>query len=331
VRARKPRRGAQGEQPEAIYSRIARRRDRRLFAIVVVALLVLIFLLAGWLLLRDDGGSQTPSPRTSDGRVRVLIEEGVAAQKSADGLSVEALATQLPRKRRDRRGAAIVSLQTDRAELRRRLRRAAAAGGGTVRLPERAVASKASLPAVKQAFRNGCEAASLTMLLAASRVKVDQQTLQAELPRSGPLDPEETPNGETVWGDPTKGFVGRAEGGGAAGGYGVYEPPIRQLAARHGVELISLSGRSPQRIYAGLLAGHQIMVWVGLTNGPFQTWRSPEGKKIEANFGEHAVVLTGIRKDAITVNDPLRGQRTTWTRARFEEQWERLGRRALSN
>jgi len=315
-----------------IYSRIVRRRrDRRLFAIVAVALLVLVLLLAGWLVLRDDGGTQTPSPRTSDDRVRVLVEDKVAAQKSANGLSAEALAAQLPRKRRDRRGAAIVSLQTDRADLRRRLRRAAAAGGGTVRLPERAVASTATLPAVKQAFRNGCEAAALAMLLSASRITVDQRTLQAELPRSGPLDPQDTPSGETVWGDPSKGFVGRAEGGGAAGGYGVYEPPVRQLAARHGVELISLTGRSPQRIYAGLLAGDQIMAWVGLTNGPFQTWRSPEGKKIEANFGEHAVVLTGIREDAIAVNDPLRGQRTTWTRARFEEQWERLGRRALSN
>lgn len=48
------------------------------------------------------------------------------------------------------------------------------------------------------------------------------------------------------------------------------------------------------------------------------------------NFGEHTVVLTGIDEDSLEVNDPLSGQRLTWTRSEFEVMWQRLGRQALS-
>jgi uncharacterized protein YvpB len=71
------------------------------------------------------------------------------------------------------------------------------------------------------------------------------------------------------------------------------------------------------------------MVWVGLSEGPYGRWRTPEGKTIGVNFGEHAVVLTGIRGKVVSLNDPLDGQRRTWTRAKFEHLWARLGRRAL--
>jgi hypothetical protein len=40
------------------------------------------------------------------------------------------------------------------------------------------------------------------------------------------------------------------------------------------------------------------------------------------------VGLTGVRRDTLSVNDPLAGVRTTWSRA--EPMWARLGRRALA-
>jgi predicted double-glycine peptidase len=73
------------------------------------------------------------------------------------------------------------------------------------------------------------------------------------------------------------------------------------------------------------------MVWVGLSERPYARWRTLEGKTISVNFGEHTVVLTGVRGDLVLLNDPLGGQRRTWTRAQFEELWARLGRRALGS
>lgn len=185
------------------------------------------------------------------------------------------------------------------------------------------------LPIVQQALRNNCETAALSMLLAARGVRVDQLVLQRELPRSGSLDPLEASDGSLRWGDPDKGFVGRAAGGGTRGGYGVYTAPIKTLAARHGVRLTTLNRRAPSLLYKRLAAGRPVMVWVGLSNGPYLRWRSPEGKTIVGNFGEHTVVLTGISGENLAVNDPLTGRRVVWDRSTFEVMWARLGSRAL--
>jgi len=185
------------------------------------------------------------------------------------------------------------------------------------------------LPIVKQALRNNCETAALSMLLAARGVHVGQLVLQRELPRSGPLDPREAADGSLRWGDPDQGFVGRADGGGTHGGYGVYTAPIKALAARNGVALTTLNGSAPSVLYGRLAAGRPVMVWVGLSNGPYLRWRSPRGKTIVGNFGEHAVVLTGLTGSGLAVNDPLSGRRIVWSRSLFELMWARLGRRAL--
>lgn len=197
-------------------------------------------------------------------------------------------------------------------------------------LPDRAIVSL-RLPVVKQALRNNCETAALSMLLAARGVDVGQLALQRRLPRNGPLDPIVLAGGGLpIWGDPDRGFVGRANGGGTNGGYGVYQAPIRALAARYGVHLTDLTGTSPGAVYRTLLAGHAVMVWVGLSNGPYKTWRTSAGRRIHANFGEHTVVLTSISGGSVMLNDPLSGRRTSWTRASFVELWRRLGRRALA-
>jgi len=188
----------------------------------------------------------------------------------------------------------------------------------------------AEVPLVKQLLRNNCETAALSMLLTAREVRVSQLELQRRLPRSGPLDPIVQPgNPLPVWGDPDRGFVGRVAGGGPAGGFGVYQGPIRRLAATYGVRLDDLSRQPPAELYRRLAAGHPVMTWVGLTEGPYRRWRTPAGKTISANFGEHTIVLTGVRGDQVELNDPLTGTRESWSRALFERRWQLLGRRAL--
>jgi len=184
------------------------------------------------------------------------------------------------------------------------------------------------VPLVRQVYRNNCETASLSMLLASVGARIDQRTLQRQVRRSGPLDPIVGADGAWTWGDPEKGFVGRPEGGGTAGGFGVYHGPIRALATRYGVRLTDLT-RQRDRLFAQLARGRPVMAWIGLSRGPYRSWRTPAGTRVTVNFGEHVVVLTRLRGNSITVNDPLTGSRLVWARAQFLAKWRLLGRRAL--
>ncbi|MBI5104071.1 MAG: C39 family peptidase [Solirubrobacterales bacterium] len=206
----------------------------------------------------------------------------------------------------------------------------ARADGGRASAVRRPVSAVVAAPVVRQAQRNTCESAALEILLATVGREVGQARLQRALPRSGPLDPRGSGAGRT-WGDPDRGYVGRPDGGGVAGGFGVYPAPVRATAARLGVQLDDLSGGSPGRVYGALRAGRAVMAWIGLSDGPFGEWRSPAGRRVRVNFGEHTVVLHGIRRDgSVLVSNPLEGTRERWSPAEFEELWGRLGRRALA-
>jgi uncharacterized protein YvpB len=212
------------------------------------------------------------------------------------------------------------------------VRRALALGadGGTVAVARQPIASLISAPVVRQAQRNICEAAALEILLATTGVEADQLRLQARFPRSGSPDPQESPTGR-VWGDPELGYVGRPDGGGSAGGFGVYPGPVRSVAREYGRRLDDLTGAAPRHVYRRLLQGRAVMAWVGLSEGPYGEWSSPSGRRVRVNFGEHTVVLTGVRPDGqLRVVNPLEGTRETWTEQKFESMWALLDRRALA-
>ncbi len=227
------------------------------------------------------------------------------------------------------RGAARIVYRYDREQAASQAARASRAGA-TVEVPARALSAAIRAPVVAQKLPNDCEATALQILLATTGVAVDQAPLQAEMPRSGPLDPGGS-GATRIWGDPDQGFVGRPEGGGPAGGFGVYPRPVEALARRYGRRLQNLTGTAPANIYRRLLAGHAVMAWIGLSHGPYGRWRTPGGRPIQVNFGEHTIVLTGMRADGrLTLVNPLNGTRETWTRGDFASRWTELGRRALS-
>lgn len=202
--------------------------------------------------------------------------------------------------------------------------------GGTVAASRRVLAARIAAPVRRQQQRNTCEAAALSILLSTVGRDVPEGRLQSALPTSGPLDPQGT--GSTrLWGDPERGYVGRPDGGGAAGGFGVYPGPIVATARRFGVRLRDLTGRPPQAVYDALREGRAVMAWVGLSDGPVGTWTSPQGRPVTVNFGEHTVVLHGIDTDgSVLVSNPLEGMSETWSKEKFERMWELLGRRALA-
>jgi uncharacterized protein YvpB len=236
----------------------------------------------------------------------------------------------LPDRTEVRRGRAVLNLAVPLRRSRRSVRRALAAHDARVDLPVIPLRTTIALRPVRQVLHNDCESTALSMLLAAAGVRVGQLRLQARLPRSGPLDPEPVAGSELFrWGDPERGFVGRPAGGGTEGGFGVYEPPIRALAARYGVRLVDLHGRSVAGVRAAVLAGHPVLTWVGLAAGPYLSWLTPSGRKITVNLDEHAIVLVGAGPGYVLVNNPLTGRRERWSEELFSYRWKLLGRRAL--
>lgn len=306
-------------------------RRRRIVAGASLALIVtaVAILIAG-LGSGEGGKSDPPSPRY----VRVELGGGTVVKRRVGQLRLpaeqaEAIAS-LPAKRSVHRGKARIEYEVDRAAAAAALRRAVTAGGGTVTVSERPVAASIAVPMTGQVLQDDCEATALSMVLGYAGHPVDQLTLQNQVAHSPPLDPTVAADGSEIWGDPSEGFVGRADGSGPAGGFGVYQKPIRALARRHGLAMRELTGSPPGAVYASLLAGHPVLAWVALSEGPYASWVSPAGKPVRINYGEHAVVLTGVEGEDLRVNDPLSGERLIWTKQQFEQMWAGLGHRALA-
>lgn len=273
-----------------------------------------------------SGGSTTTHGRPQPPRALAVY----AAGKRIDVIQPALRRIRLPARIDLRRGRAWMEDAIPRRPARRLIDHALAAHATRVEVPVVPLRSRIALRPVRQVFHNDCEAASLSMLLAAGGVHAGQLELQARLPRSGPLDPEPVAGNRLFrWGDPERGFVGRPAGGGTEGGFGVYEPPIRALAARYGVRLLDLRGRGIAAVRAAVLAGHPVLAWVGLASGPYLSWLTPSGREITVNLNEHAVVLVGAGRRYVLVNNPLTGVRERWTDALFSYRWRLLGRRAL--
>jgi uncharacterized protein YvpB len=260
---------------------------------------------------------------------KLAVPRGPGGGASQRARLAAAVTHALPARLIVRKGRARIEYRNDRAAAVRTADRLGP-DGGTVEVSRHPVASLIGAPAIRQVERNDCETTALSILLETVGVHTGQHELQARIARSGPLDPQRQGASE-IWGDPELGFVGRPDGGGVAGGFGVYERPVAKLAGRYGRALGDLTGSPAGSIYSRLLEGHAVMAWVGLSHGPYGHWRSPTGRSITVNFGEHTVVLAGVHRDGtLAVVNPLHGTDETWSRQNFESMWSMLGRRALT-
>jgi uncharacterized protein YvpB len=252
-----------------------------------------------------------------------------AGKRVATASPANAGRIRLPGRLLVRTGRARLVVELPRARAGAEIARALKRGATRLDLRIVPVSSTIAVHPVRQVLHNDCEATALSMLLAAAGKRAGQIELQRQLPRSGPLDPAPVAGSDLFrWGDPERGFVGRADGGGTEGGFGVYEPPIRRLAARHGVRLVDLHGRSVTALRAAVLAGHPVLAWVGLSAGPYLSWLTPQDREIAVNLGEHAILVVGAGPGYVVVNDPLHG-RVRWSESLFSYRWKLLGRRAL--
>lgn len=307
----------------------------RTVALAVVATTALI---AG-AVVGSAGGDPPDAPRpeaalaprmvTVTAGERVVAKLALPRRSAVDAAALErVLSARMPGSVTASRGAARIIYRYDaRATVRRAV--SVREPGGSVKAVRRPVSSRIRGPIVRQAQRNTCESAALEMLLATRGGRIPQDRLQRAFPTSGEPDPVGSGR-ERRWGDPDRGYVGRPDGGGAAGGFGIYPGPVAATARRLGRSVQVLSGSAPSRIYDRLLRGRAVMAWIGLSDGPYGEWRSPAGRRVKVNFGEHTVVLVGMTRDGrLRVANPLRGTSERWTRARFEAAWALLDRRAL--
>jgi len=177
-------------------------------------------------------------------------------------------------------------------------------------------------PHLRQAWRNNCETAGLSTLLAG---RPDQRRLQALLPVSAPLEPRSTPRG-LVWGDPEEGFVGNVR----AGGYGVYERPLLALAHAVGVDLVNLSGGPFVSLVDAVRSGRPVLAWVTLGASSPRSWRTTQGQVVRADRAEHAVVLVGWEPGLVAYLDPWDGTRKVEDLETFAARWRLLGQRAIT-
>jgi len=290
----------------------------------VIAVIAVVLAVALW--PRDGATLPAKHPGVTlkvPGRKALLLTRSDARQVGAGSRSLP-----MPERRAVTEGSAKITYKFDRDTAQRQIAQAAGSGGG-VRVQERAVEVLIKAPVAEQVYPNNCETAALQMLLASRGVRRGQTELQDQLDRNGPLGPKTNADGEKVWGDPEYGFVGRVEGGGVAGGFGVYPKPLIKLASRW-VAPIDLTARPPAAIYRRLLAGHAVLAWIGLSDGPYEGWRGPRGEPVRVNWGEHTVLLRGLAGDRLLVNDPLSGEKVLWSKEEFEAKWALLGRRAIS-
>jgi uncharacterized protein YvpB len=282
---------------------------------------------------RRDRDGAAPRPRTTP-MVEVRARGRLVVRLRADRFDRERLrrllAARMPTQESLSRGPARVLVRYD---LDLTLARAMhlTGRGGRVEASRQTIAAETPAPTLRQAQRNTCESAALAILMATTGRRIDQRRLQQAFPRSGPPDPTGLGTPQMAWGDPDRGYVGRPDGGGLAGGFGVYPGPVQTTARRFGVRLANLTGQRPEAVYRALRQGRAVMAWVGLSDGPYGRWATPDGRTIEVNFGEHTVVLHGINSDgSVDVSNPLEGTAERWSREQFETMWNRLGHRALA-
>lgn len=194
-----------------------------------------------------------------------------------------------------------------------------------------------TVPVISQlpALPNGCEAASLAMLLTSAGIPSDMLTLAREQ-KTNPAQPVFLPGAQgdlsriASWGDPNEAYVGNVYG---RYGYGIYHGPLFQLAkAKAGARAEDLTGSSFDALLGRVDQGQAVLIWVTTTLRPttrWVTWQGPNGP-VRATFKEHAVVLAGHTGDKLIVNNPLSGRRETVPAAPLIASWKQLGQQALT-
>jgi len=178
---------------------------------------------------------------------------------------------------------------------------------------------------------NGCEMASLAMLLQHAGVKATKEKLASEIPTVALVGK----NG--LHGNPNKAFVGVMEGeSGDQAGYSVYHGPVAALAQRHllnrSFKVVDITGQKFTVLLKELASGNPVWDITTTTMQPDmleEVWETPDGT-MRVNWMLHSVVVTGFDDKHVFINDPY-GYDTNvpYDRKGFEAAWKLMGSQAV--
>ena len=182
-----------------------------------------------------------------------------------------------------------------------------------------------------RALGDGCEVASLAMLLRHAGVKVTKEQLQDAMP-TVPMVGE-----DGFRGNPNKAFVGDMAGAaGSQGGYSVYHAPVAALAQDYllnrSFKVVDLTGQNFTVLLKELASGNPVWVITTTTMQPDlleEVWETAEGT-VRVNWMLHSVVVTGYDDKSIYINDPYGyDQNVPYDRDGFEAAWKLMGSQAV--
>ncbi|MEI8337602.1 MAG: C39 family peptidase [bacterium] len=185
-----------------------------------------------------------------------------------------------------------------------------------------------------QKYSLSCEIASLKLALDYKGINVSEDTLISNLPfatkEPAKIDPL---TGQTIWGDPNKGFVGNINGKMPTTGYGVYEKPILNVALNYRINSGLLATSSIFYLLQEVKNGNPVVVWGSVTSGVDISWHDQFGNLIKAVGGEHARVVVGFNgpidaPTAILIIDPVYGK-IQMPISDFIRDWALLGNKAV--
>lgn len=166
------------------------------------------------------------------------------------------------------------------------------------------------VPWYHQAFELSCEEASLRMALAHEGIVTTDAAVLDIIGTD--LRPAYFDSTGMHWGDPFATFVGNVNGSEIAlTGYGTYYPTIAHAAtALGGIVLQAGQGIAPTAVYAAVLGGHPVVVWVTYkwVIQHRRDYVAFDGKTVTyAGPGEHAVVVIGVTPTHVLINNPWSG------------------------
>ncbi len=189
-------------------------------------------------------------------------------------------------------------------------------------------AIRLAVPFHRQEHTLSCEIASLLMALKYRGVDVTENQLIQQLP----ISDSGHRNQDNIWGDPNLGFVGNINGIMPNTGYGVYEQPLYDLALKYRDAKI-INNATINDLIHELINGNPVVVWGVSGRGEGISWKTSEGKVINAKMDEHARTLigyTGISDNPklIILLDPVYGE-IRFSAEKFLTNWTVLDNRAL--
>jgi uncharacterized protein YvpB len=190
------------------------------------------------------------------------------------------------------------------------------------------------VPIVKQAMKLDCEAAALTAALQYRGLSISQEQVFSQLPLD--LQPAVVEQGRLVaWGDPYTAFVGNVNGSEEAyTGYGVYYPPIAQVAENQGFTAVQGGGWSWTSLLGQLEAGNPVVVWAPwhLRSAYVTAYTAFDGRSVWFSNQEHAQVLVGYNpaSGTVTLMDPWDGDNQTYSLSLFMARFDAFQAQAVA-